>query len=205
MVQNAAARLLTVTKKHDHITLVLASLQWLPVHFTIQFKILLIVFKALNGQAPSYITDLMCLHSATRSWSAYKVLLHVSQSCLKLKHDRAFTVAAPHLWNQLPLDIESAPSISAFKSRLNAHFFCWPSLSINLSIHYVCAFPLLFASYLYTYLLTYYVHICLLKIPQKSSCWIMLLSKSSKIFTVITLFRDRLLQNSLLDYHLRIL
>ncbi len=51
MVQNAAARLLTGAKKHDHITPILASLHWLPVSFRIQFKILLIVFKALNGQA----------------------------------------------------------------------------------------------------------------------------------------------------------
>ncbi|KAF7649941.1 hypothetical protein LDENG_00133700, partial [Lucifuga dentata] len=40
MVQNAAARLLTHTKRREHITPVLASLHWLPVHFQIQFKIL---------------------------------------------------------------------------------------------------------------------------------------------------------------------
>ncbi|KAL0964863.1 hypothetical protein UPYG_G00330070, partial [Umbra pygmaea] len=43
MVQNAAARLLTNTKKHEHITPVLASLHWLPVQSRIQFKILLMV------------------------------------------------------------------------------------------------------------------------------------------------------------------
>lgn len=38
MVQNAAARLLTNTKKYEHITPVLASLHWLPVQSRIQFK-----------------------------------------------------------------------------------------------------------------------------------------------------------------------
>ncbi len=38
MVQNAAARLLTGAKKHDHITPILASLHWLPVSFRIQFN-----------------------------------------------------------------------------------------------------------------------------------------------------------------------
>ncbi len=38
MVQNAAARLLTGAKKHDHITPILTSLHWLPVSFRIQFN-----------------------------------------------------------------------------------------------------------------------------------------------------------------------
>ena len=41
LVQNAAARLLTGTKKREHISPVLASLHWLPVKFRIDFKILL--------------------------------------------------------------------------------------------------------------------------------------------------------------------
>ena len=52
MVQNAAARMLTGTKKREHITPVLAQLHWLPVKYRIDFKILLFVFKAVNGSAP---------------------------------------------------------------------------------------------------------------------------------------------------------
>ncbi len=103
MVQNAAARLLTGAKKHDHITPILASLHWLPVSFRIQFKILLIVFKAHNGQAPSYISDLISFKSTSKPLrSANKALLYVPRSRLKFKGDRAFAVAAPRLWNQLP-------------------------------------------------------------------------------------------------------
>ncbi len=123
MVQNAAARLLTGAIKHDHITPILASLQ-LPVSFRIQLKILLIVFKALNGQAPSYISDLISYKSTSKPLrSANKALLYVPRSRLKFKGDRAFAVAAPLLWNQLPPDIKSAPSISVFKSRLKAHLY----------------------------------------------------------------------------------
>ncbi len=122
MVQNAAARLLTGAKKHDHITPILASLHWLPVSFRIQFKILLIVFKALNGQAPSYISDLISFKSKPLR-SANKALLYVPRSRLQFKGDRAFAVAAPRLWNQLPPDIKSAPSISVFKSRLKTHLY----------------------------------------------------------------------------------
>ena len=43
LIQNAAARVLTNTKKVDHITPVLKSLDWLPVCQIIDFKILLLV------------------------------------------------------------------------------------------------------------------------------------------------------------------
>ena len=49
LIQNAAARFLTCTKRHDHITPILAALHWSPVSFRIDFKILLLVFKALNA------------------------------------------------------------------------------------------------------------------------------------------------------------
>ncbi|XP_076607191.1 uncharacterized protein LOC143333136 [Chaetodon auriga] len=59
LIQNAAARVLTNTRKMDHITPVLRSLHWLPVSQRIDFKILLLVYKALNGVGPKYILDLL--------------------------------------------------------------------------------------------------------------------------------------------------
>ncbi len=49
MVQNAAARVLTRTRKYDHISLDLSTLHWLPIKHRIDFKMLLITFKALEG------------------------------------------------------------------------------------------------------------------------------------------------------------
>uniref|UniRef100_A0A3P8TM45 Growth arrest specific 7 n=1 Tax=Amphiprion percula TaxID=161767 RepID=A0A3P8TM45_AMPPE len=75
MVQNAAARLLTGTKKREHITPILKSLHWLPLRFRIASKILLFVFKCLHGLAPQYLTELVqpyvparFLRSADLSW-----------------------------------------------------------------------------------------------------------------------------------------
>ncbi len=42
---------------------------------------------------------------------------------LKCRGDRAFSVAAPSLWNALPLCIRSAPSVSVFKSMLKTYLF----------------------------------------------------------------------------------
>ena len=65
-VQNAAARLVMCVLKYDHITGVLCQLHWLPVRFRIYYKILLLTFKALQGDAPSYICNMLDMsHHAT--------------------------------------------------------------------------------------------------------------------------------------------
>ncbi len=54
IVQNAVARVLTRSRKYDHITPIL---HWLPIKFRISYKILLLTYKALNGLAPVYLTS----------------------------------------------------------------------------------------------------------------------------------------------------
>ena len=66
LIQNAAARVLTNTRKMDHITPVLKSLHWLPVGKRIDFKILLLVYKSLNGLGPKYISELLVGCEASR-------------------------------------------------------------------------------------------------------------------------------------------
>ncbi len=66
MVQNAAARVLTRTRKYDHISPVLSALHWLPIKHCIDLKILLITYKALNGLAPQYLSELLSHYSPPR-------------------------------------------------------------------------------------------------------------------------------------------
>ena len=56
-VQNAAARLVTGTRRTDHITSVLQLLHWLPVRQRVIFKLATLVHKCLNGREPGYLTD----------------------------------------------------------------------------------------------------------------------------------------------------
>ena len=62
LVQNQrAARIVTFTKKHEHIAPSLIDLHWLPVEYRIIYKILLLVYKAINGLSPSYpICSVFC-------------------------------------------------------------------------------------------------------------------------------------------------
>ena len=61
-IQNAAARLISGTRKYDHIVPVLKSLHWLPVKARIKYKILLMTYRILCGCCPSYFVDLISFH-----------------------------------------------------------------------------------------------------------------------------------------------
>ena len=54
-VRNAAARLITGTSRRDHITPVACQLHWLPVRHRVEFKLAVLVFKALQGLARQYL------------------------------------------------------------------------------------------------------------------------------------------------------
>ena len=124
-VQNAAARLLTGTKKYDHITPILTELHWLPIKYRIEFKILLLTFKAVHGLAPGYVTSLIeqrRLRPGLRS-SGTGITLHVPITHLRGYGDRAFSSIAPRLWNSLPSSLREIDSIDLFKSSLKTHLF----------------------------------------------------------------------------------
>lgn len=124
MVQNAAARLLAGSGRRAHINPILSSLHWLPIKFRIDFKILVLTFRALNGQAPQYITDLLCIYSPGRSLrSAGQSLLIVPKTRYKTWGDLSFEAVAPRLWNALPLCLRVADSVESFKRQLKTLLF----------------------------------------------------------------------------------
>ena len=123
-VQNTAARILTRTKKYDHITHVLSELHWLPVEKRIHFKILVLTYKSLNKCAPEYLCELISAYTPPRTLrSSNSFLLKVPTTRLKSYGDRSFEFAAPTLWNTLPDKIKSASSLDIFKSQLKTHLF----------------------------------------------------------------------------------
>ena len=56
-VLNAAARLVIGTRRSEPITPVLRQVHWLPVWQRIEFKMAVLVYKALNGLSPQYLAD----------------------------------------------------------------------------------------------------------------------------------------------------
>ena len=81
----------------------------------------------------SYIIDLIHTKTNTRYLlrSNEAVLLkHPSGKMKKSFGDRSFSVAAPTLWNALPVSLRSIKCISTFKSNLKTYLF---KLAFNIS------------------------------------------------------------------------
>ncbi|MEO1006360.1 MAG: reverse transcriptase family protein [Cyanobacteria bacterium J06638_38] len=116
-LQNTAARLVTRTRKHEHITPVLHSLHWLPVRQRISFKILLLTYKCIHGNAPQYLQDTIKVHQPSRSLRSSKSTVLVRQKVNTDTHGgRSFASAAAILWNNLPGDIKNCDSLATLKT-----------------------------------------------------------------------------------------
>ena len=94
-IQNSAAKLVTLSRKYDHVTPILHELHWLPVKYRIMHKILLLVYKCLHGSAPIYLQELLKKYQPTRN------LRSSTQSHLTCSSTSTSTVDAPSLWQLL--------------------------------------------------------------------------------------------------------
>jgi len=123
-VQNAAARLIFRLRRSDHITNALISLHWLRLPERIVFKVAVQTYRALRGDAPQYLRQFTSLQSSTSDDLCVPVVrLHATVG------RRAFSVAGARVWNALPADVTSAPSLLTFRKRLIASlstFLSWP-------------------------------------------------------------------------------
>ena len=58
-IQNYAAKQVLGRSKYSSNKETLAELHWLPIKSRIKFKILVLVFKCLRGEAPEYLMNLL--------------------------------------------------------------------------------------------------------------------------------------------------
>jgi hypothetical protein len=124
-IQNAAARVVSRMPKHCHITPLLVQLHWLPIPQRINYKVLLMVFKALNTLAPSYITEMLTYkEESSRSLRSNNRKLLVRPRSNTVRYgDRNFRNVAPMLWNNLPLEMRNCDNVNDFKKQLKTHLF----------------------------------------------------------------------------------
>jgi len=108
LVQNTAARIVTFTRRYEHVISSLADLHWLPVEYRIICKILLLVYKAINGFSPSYISNLLLSYS-----------------------DQRFSIIGPKLWYSIPSSLRNANSLNCFQKNLKRHIY-FTKLFLNL-------------------------------------------------------------------------
>ena len=125
VAQNQAARLVTRTRRREHITPVLRSLHWLPVEWRIQYKILLHVYKCMNcDSAPSYLKDLIQIYVPNRQLRSSSDTRTLVQPIARNSFGkRAFVNSAPALWNTMPYSLRHCQTVESFKRQLKTYLF----------------------------------------------------------------------------------
>jgi len=135
-VQNAAARLITDTRKVDQITTVLRDLHWLPVRQRIVFKTAMLVYKCLHSLAPSYLTEfcrpVSTLPGRRQLQSGTTGILHVPRSQTSTG-SRSFAVAGSVTCDSLPTQLRKLNlSVASFAERLKTlSKSYWPQPASN--------------------------------------------------------------------------
>ena len=72
-IQNSAARLVYYIPRFEHITPVLYRLHWLPVSFRIEYKVLILTYKAIHAHAPPSISCLLYTSPSPRDLSTSRM------------------------------------------------------------------------------------------------------------------------------------
>lgn len=123
-LQNTAARIITRTSRYEHITPVLKELHWIPVSHRVEFKILVITYKALHDQSPGYIKDMLEVYQPARNLRSQNTNQLVVPRTKTVRYGgRSFSSVAPRLWNALPVSIRNSGSVTVFKKLLKTHMF----------------------------------------------------------------------------------
>ncbi|KAI5619891.1 hypothetical protein C0J50_20553, partial [Silurus asotus] len=99
LVQNAAVRVLTRSRKYDHITPIFSSVHWLPVNLLTHYN----PSRSMRSQN----SGLLVVPTITKS----------------TKGGRSFSHSAPKLWNSLPDSVRGSDTLTQFKCRLKTYVF----------------------------------------------------------------------------------
>ena len=119
-IQNCLASFVSGASRFSHITPTLKFLHWLPVKQQIIFKTLVLIYKYLTTGKPNYSAPYLTLYTSAvkpRCSNPEKMFLKVpfyspSVHNSKVHFNKCFSYDAPKLWNDLPLEILTAPTLS---------------------------------------------------------------------------------------------
>ena len=121
LVQNFACKIVTKTRKFDHVTPLLRELNWLSVDQLLFFRATVMTYKCMNHLAPSYLSSKFVKRSdihnrRTRNREALQIPFFRSAS-----GQRSFAFRGARLWNSISPELRQCASLKAVKEKLESH------------------------------------------------------------------------------------
>ena len=117
----SSIRILHRVKLYDHesVNYHFVNSKWLNMYQRHTFSYLKLIFKVLKNRLPSYLNDILQFKVYKRNLrNASTRLLQKRNYKLSRYRKRSFSVAAPDLWNALPVVLIPNVNYSYFKSNV---------------------------------------------------------------------------------------
>ena len=115
-LQNRAARVITGIYDWNYsVSQLVRSLGWMTIEEQVKYFTLLLAFKSVNGQAPSYLCEKFTFYESTygtRAMDGFK--LREPKPNLDI-FKRSFMYSSTKLWNNIPQSLRESPSLNTFK------------------------------------------------------------------------------------------
>ena len=125
-VLHAAVRLVANLGYRDHVTPAMNELHWLPIAYRIKYKLCLVMQAAVNNRSPAYITDTLVPTSSLLHRERLRSHEFGGFKVPRVRTEfgrRAFSIAGPTVWNELPRNIRGNDNVTTFKRVPKAHLF----------------------------------------------------------------------------------
>ena len=120
LVQNFAARVLTGTKKFDHISPVLYKLGWLSIENQLLARDATQMYKIVNNLAPTYLCNNIHERSDVHLYNTGRKNDLNPPLCRTTTAQRSFFYRCTQTWNSLTRDTRNSLSLSSFKRKVYA-------------------------------------------------------------------------------------
>ena len=118
LLQNFACKIVTGTRKYDHVSPLLRQLNWKPVQQCLDHRDLVLTYKCVKNLAPEYLCKKFqkSPHDrATRNRDLFQIPRFKTST-----GQRTFSYRAVKLWNNLDKDVKDSKSLNSFKKALKA-------------------------------------------------------------------------------------
>ena len=117
-IQNFASKIVTNSRKFDHVTPLLRELNWLPVKEQLFYRDSVLTFKCQNDLAPQYLTSKFTKRSNihtrnTRTRNSLQIPLYRTAI-----GQRTFSYRGAYIWNNLHNELRQSASLASFKRAL---------------------------------------------------------------------------------------
>ena len=114
-------KLILAVSKYYSTSECVQTLQWLPIHERVDYKILTRIYKCTRGQAPMHLQDLLVNAVPRREGLCSSSIMYtLVVPCVQRQTfaARSFVVYGPSLWNSIPDGIKRSPTLESFRSRV---------------------------------------------------------------------------------------